>query len=227
MKFFKTVMQVSVLILCGYLIYLISGAVFRGEVYFNSARLMSIQLWICTWFITVFIIDFFLSGKRKWKYLRDNFIFLIISIPYLNIIDFMGWNTSFTVQEIGMLRFIPLIRGGYALAYLVKWLSINKISSIFFSYIIILLSCIYFGSLIFYEIEQGINIMVLSYWDAAWWALMDATTVGSNIYAVTPIGKILSVLLAALGMMMFPIFTIYITTLIQNKKKKPAQKHFF
>ncbi|MEF9930827.1 MAG: two pore domain potassium channel family protein, partial [Bacteroidales bacterium] len=123
MKFFKTVMQVSVLILCGYLIYLISGAVFRGEVYFNSARLMSIQLWICTWFITVFIIDFFLSGKRKWKYLRDNFIFLIISIPYLNIIDFMGWNTSFTVQEIGMLRFIPLIRGGYALAYLVKWLS--------------------------------------------------------------------------------------------------------
>ena len=45
-------------------------------------------------------------------------------------------------------------------------------------------------------------------------AAMDATTVGSNIIAVTPVGRILSVVLAAIGMMMFPIFTVYITNIL-------------
>ena len=41
--------------------------------------------------------------------------------------------------------------------------------------------------------------MVTRYTDALWWAFMDVTTVGSNIYAVTATGKILSVVLAALS----------------------------
>jgi hypothetical protein len=45
---------------------------------------------------------------------------------------------------------------------------------------------------------------------------MDATTVGSNIVAVTPVGRLLSVILAALGMMMFPIFTAYITSKVKK-----------
>lgn len=35
--------------------------------------------------------------------------------------------------------------------------------------------------------------------------------------------KVLSVLLAALGMMMFPIFTVYITNLIQQSNQKKKQ----
>ncbi len=215
MKKFRAFLQLSVLVLCGYLIYLISVAAFRGETYFNSPRLMNTQFWICIWFIMVFFIEFFLSGKERWKYLRNKFIFLLISIPYLNIIYMMGWNFDFSQKEIEILRFIPLIRGGYALAIIVGWLSVNKISSLLLSYVIVLFSCIYFGSLIFFEMEKGVNSMVETYWDSAWWAFMDATTVGSNIYAVTPVGKILSVLLAALGMMMFPLFTVYITSLVQ------------
>ena len=68
--------------------------------------------------------------------------------------------------------------------------------------------------------------MVTRYTDALWWAFMDVTTVGSNIYAVTVTGKILSVVLAALGMMMFPIFTVYVTRLLQkfNAQDKETQK---
>lgn len=58
------------------------------------------------------------------------------------------------------------------------------------------------------------------YGDALWWAFMDVTTVGSNIIAVTVTGRVLSVLLAALGMMMFPIFTVYVTSLIQKKEQR-------
>lgn len=43
---------------------------------------------------------------------------------------------------------------------------------------------------------------------------------GSNIEAVTGVGRVLSVLLAALGMMMFPIFTVYVTNLITTRNKE-------
>ena len=44
---------------------------------------------------------------------------------------------------------------------------------------------------------------------------------GSNIYAVTPTGKILSVVLAALGMMMFPF--LYVTSLVQQANKRKEE----
>lgn len=68
--------------------------------------------------------------------------------------------------------------------------------------------------------EHKVNPLVTGYGDALWWAFMDVTTVGSNIIAVTATGRVLSVLLAALGMMMFPIFTVYVTSLIQKKNKE-------
>jgi len=65
-----------------------------------------------------------------------------------------------------------------------------------------------------------VNPLVNGYGDALWWAFMDVTTVGTNIVAVTTTGRVLSVLLAALGMMMFPIFTVCITNLIQQSNKR-------
>lgn len=49
---------------------------------------------------------------------------------------------------------------------------------------------------------------------------MDVTTIGSNIYPVTVVGKIIAVILAAMGMMMFPLFTVYITSLVQRYNKR-------
>ena len=51
-----------------------------------------------------------------------------------------------------------------------------------------------------------------------WWACMDMTTVGCDIVAVTPIGKIISFILAAAGIMMLPIFTVYITDRIAHSR---------
>lgn len=67
------------------------------------------------------------------------------------------------------------------------------------------------------------NTLVTGYGDALWWAFMDVTTVGSNIIAVTVTGRVLSVLLAALGMMMFPIFTVYVTSLVQRRNQKKQE----
>ena len=61
--------------------------------------------------------------------------------------------------------------------------------------------------------------MVKNYWDAFNGALMNVTTVGSNIFGVTKIGQSLAVILAAAGMIFFPIFTAYVTTKFQAKRK--------
>ena len=142
----------------------------------------------------------------------SNIMFFLVSIPYLPIIHYF----DFPIGHLGsyVLRFMPFIRGGYALALVVGWFTSNKATSLFVTYLATLIAGVYFSSLIFYVFEHGPNPLVTDYTDSLWWALMDCTTVGCNIIAVTPMGRVLSVLVAALGLMMFPIFTVYITSVI-------------
>lgn len=217
------ILHILILLLSVFLIITISIDTFRNISFLNQGNYMEIQLWICSFFMFDFLLEFVLSD-HKWKYLRNRFIFFLVSIPYLNIFSYL--NLNFSSETYYFLRFIPLVRSGYALAIVVGWLSYNKISSLFISYVTMLMATVYFSSLIFFVLEHAVNPMVTRYTDALWWAFMDVTTVGSNIYAVTATGKILSVVLAALGMMMFPIFTVYVTSLLQkfNAQDKETQK---
>lgn len=219
-------MHILVLLLCLVLIVMISIDIFRDAPGLTHQLYMQVQFWICMAFIADFFVEFFLS-ERKLHYLYTHIIFLLVSIPYLSLIEYSG--IQFKAETEYFLRFIPLIRGGYALAIVVSWLSYNSISSLFVTYLTILLSTVYFSSLLFYSVEQSLNPLVTQYTDALWWAFMDVTTVGSNIYAVTGFGKILSVVLAAMGMMMFPIFTVYITNRVvsEDKKRKAAFEQLF
>ena len=51
---------------------------------------------------------------------------------------------------------------------------------------------------------------------------MNLTTVGADIFAVTAVGKILTVLLPTLGMMMFPIFTVDVTQIYTRNRKSDS-----
>lgn len=174
---------------------------------------MKIQLWVCLYFLFSLFVEFLFS-KRKLQFLWRNILFILISIPYLSIFKMLDINFSPEVKYI--FHFIPLIRGGYALGYVVLMLSKRKVSGLFFSYILILAALLYFYSLIFYMFEHKVNPDLKSYSDALWWVSMQATTVGSNIIAVTPVGKVLSVMAAIAGITMFPFFTVYITSLVQK-----------
>jgi hypothetical protein len=206
-------LDVTVLIMSLYLITTISIDTFKGVEFFAQPTFRHAQLVVCLWFLIVFFVEM-LMADSKWRYLRTHFIFFFIAIPYQYLIDWFG--VALSDEAVYMIRFIPLIRGGYALALLVNWITSSRMSGIFFSYLMILFSAIYFSSLVFYVLEHKVNSLVTAYHDAIWWACMDATTVGSNIVAVTPVGRLLSVILAALGMMMFPIFTAYITSKVKK-----------
>ena len=211
------VLHVMILLLSLFLIVDISIDTFNNIPFISQTSYLKTQFWICMFFIADFILEFFLS-KDKIHYLQTHFLFLLVSIPYLNIINY--YDFTFSAEVTYFLRFIPLVRSGWARAIVVGWLTSNRASGLFVSYLTMLLAMVYFSSLIFFVIEQKVNPEVKDYNDALWWAFMDVTTVGSNIIAITPTGRILSVLLAALGMMMFPIFTVYVTSLVQSANKK-------
>lgn len=214
------VLHVIILLLSLFIVVSISIDTFKGIPFYTQASYMKVQLWICLFFLFDFVLEFFLS-KHKKHYLSTHFVFLLVAIPYQSIIQY--FDLTFSDEATYFLRFVPLVRGGYALAIVVGWLTYNKASSLLVSYLTMLLATVYFSSLIFYVLEQHVNPLVSSYGDALWWAFMDVTTVGSDISAVTPTGRILSVVLAALGMMMFPIFTVYVTGLVERANKEKEQ----
>ena len=210
-------LHIVILVLSIFLVVVISMDTFHNEAFYLEPKFIKFQFWICVVFLFDFFVEFFLA-ENKWKYIKSRSFFFLVSIPYNSIISFYGW--TFDPAITYSLHYIPLIRGGYAMSIVVSWFTYNRATGLFISYLATLLFTIYFSSLAFYVFEHHVNPLVKNYDDALWWAFMDATTVGSNIVAVTPLGRVLSVLLAALGMMMFPIFTVYVTNLLTRNKQQ-------
>lgn len=207
----------NILVLIGSfaIITLLSIEAIISESIVSETFVLRFQAIVCAIFFMDYVVRFF-ESDRKLHFIATNILFLAVSIPYINIVHAM--NISLTPLEHMLVRMMPLIRGGYGIIIMISWLTRSKIATLFASYIATIFATTYFASLLFYEVEKGVNSMVTNYWDSLWWACMDVTTVGSNIYAVTRTGQVLSVLLAASGMMMFPIFTAYITSRFQSQR---------
>lgn len=112
-------LHILILLLSLFLVISISIDTFKGISFSTQSVYMKIQFWICILFLFDFILELALS-KNKLHYFATHFIFLLVAIPYQNIITYMGWTFSPEVSYI--IRFIPLVRGGYALAIVVGWL---------------------------------------------------------------------------------------------------------
>ncbi len=209
-------MNFVVLVLSVLLIVWISIDTFKRVNFLENHAYMTFQFWVCI----VFIIDFFVElgyAPDKWKFVRRRFVFLILSIPYLNIINQMDIKLS--ADALYFVRFIPLARGALALSIVISYLSSNAVTSLFMSYMAIMILVGYFCSLIFYQREAGVNPEVNSYWTALWWSAMNMSTVGCNISPVTVSGKIVAVVLPVAGMIIFPLFTVYLTDFVTRQVK--------
>lgn len=209
-----TAMNWLVLVLSLVLIVYISVEIFDGVEFIHDGRYMRFQLWVCVVFMGVFFAELLLSDDR-WGYLRRRWLFLLLSVPYLNILRATGVSPDATVLY--FLRFVPLSRGALALSIVVGYVSKERINNIFASYVVVLVAFVYFGSLIFYEQEHAVNVMVPDYASSLWWACSNAVTTGCDIYPVTAAGKVVSAVLSFTGTMMFPLFTVVITTGVRRR----------
>ncbi len=215
------VLNAVIIVLSAGLILYLSILGLKGIEFFSDRGYMTFQLWVCYVFIADFFIQLYLS-ENKPRYFRRRALFLLLSIPWLNIVA--GLDIPLTYESLYFLRFIPLARGALALSIVVGYLSRNRINNIFASYTVILLAFIYFGSLIFFELEHGRNPAVTTYWEALWWAFSVATTAGCDVYPVTWAGKIVNAVLPTMGTVMFPLFTVVVTSAVHNRLNRKTKK---
>ena len=101
------VLHVMILLVSLFLIVDVSIDTFNNIPFITQTSYLKTQFWICMFFIADFVLEFLLS-KHKLHYLQTHIIFLLVSIPYLNIIDYYGF--TFSAEVTYFLRFIPLVR---------------------------------------------------------------------------------------------------------------------
>lgn len=162
----------------------------------------------------IFIIDFFalmLHDDHPWRFLARNFVVLMLSIPYHSLFAWMGYTADHSIEM--TLSGIVMLRSVMALYITLRWLIARRTTRLLWAYIATVAVCTYFAALFFYEYEAPVNSAVHGFGDALWWACMNMTTVGAEIFPVTAIGKVICVILPIIGMAMFPVFTVYVTSL--------------
>lgn len=202
------------------LLVAVSWEILLGNPRHYSSGYLLLQSVVCV----VFLADFFAQMwvcPHKWRFFFRNLYFFLLSIPYLNIVYWLHIEMSHDGAM--LMSIIPLLRAMLGLYVLFRWIINNQVTRLFTTYVLSIVVFTYFAALIFYDYEYLVNPQVKTFGDAIFWACMNLTTVGANIFAVTTIGKILTVVLPVLGMLMFPIFTVYVTQLYTRNKKSGAQ----
>lgn len=210
-----------VLVLSLGLIVFISYDTFADIPLLSDRTYMWFQFIVCILFLGDFFLSLAMSPDKR-HYAATHWFFLLISIPYLNIIDMFDLQLS--QEAMYYLGFVPLVRGAYSLAMVVGYISSNRATSIVSSYAIILASIIYFAALIFFRQEKVINSDVTTFWDALWWACMNVTTIGCDINPMSVAGKICAVVLAGSGMLMLPLFTVMVTDMVKKYNEQQQQR---
>lgn len=197
------------------LVLVISWDTFRNLSFAADPFYRKVQYWICLFFLFDIAAEWLIS-PHKGRYLLKNLMFIVVSIPYASIIHHYGLDVP--GQLAYLLRFMPMLRAAYVLWLVGKTFTANRVASMFTAYLTLLVMTLYFGSIMFFIEERVVNPGVHSYWDALWWAVMDMTTCGSSIDELTPTGQVLGVVLAAEGLILFPVFTVYVTNAFTKGK---------
>ncbi|MDE7397632.1 MAG: potassium channel family protein [Muribaculum sp.] len=197
------------------LIVLISWDAFNNISFVSSPTYRIIEFWICIFFIFDVIAEMFLYPPT-WRNIIGHGLFLLVSIPYSAIIH--HYNIHLSAEIAYLVQLVPMIRTAYVLVIVLSAFTSNRISGLFVSYLALLMSVIYFSSLMFYIEEHFINPGVTSYWASLWWAFMCCNTVGSNITPITHTGVVLEIVLSLAGLILFPVFTVYITNALTSRK---------
>ena len=184
----------------------------RDRTVFTSGFLLT-QLCVCMVFILDFIVRVCTSSRPTrdiWRYLP----YFALSLPYLNIVAWAG--VPLERSWMMFIGIIPMLRTLVAAFVMVRWFSSRGVRRLFSAYAVTVLLFTYLSALVFYDYEISVNPHLHGFGNAVWWAFMSMTTVGAEVFPVTTIGKVLAAALPALGMLMLPLFTVYVADLFKK-----------
>ncbi|MFI3281865.1 MAG: potassium channel family protein [Rikenellaceae bacterium] len=170
---------------------------------------------VCSAYIIKFFVD--MGGAlHKRRFFWQRLPILLISLPYLAITMLCG--VSVDRQAALTLGLLPIMRAIISFYRLfVRLVTAQSIDRILVAYLMVTILFTYIAALIFYDVEYHSNPDLHGLGNAIWWAWMSLTTVGAQIYPVTTLGKVLSVALPLVGMMLLPLFTSYIISLHKRR----------
>lgn len=193
------------------LLVALSWEIIAGDHRHLSTVYLTIQFFVCVIFLYDFLLRMLQSEHRGRFFVRHLF-YLLISIPYLTLISWTGVRMT---HDWGILvGLVPMLRAFLAMFLIVEWMVRGKRGGrmrwLFAAYLFTVVVFTYVSALVFYDYEVLVNPKLEGFGNALWWAWMNVTTVGAEIFPVTAVGKVVCVLLPSLGMMFFPIFTTYI-----------------
>lgn len=193
----------------------ISLEVTGGEKGGFSSWYRTLQFTVCCIFFVTAIFRLVIPEYRAMHGIRDS-LFAIAAIPYIDILEWSG--AALPHSSIRLLAFAPVLISIMATTVILEWLIEGEKKRLMGAYILTVTMFTYISALAFYDCEYSINSRLSSFGDALWWAAMNVTTVGAEIFPVTTIGKIICVLLPVVGMMFFPIFTVYVSDYYDKKE---------
>ena len=212
---FRCAVRILSLVAAVVLLGALSVEVITGDNLHFPQWYLNIQFIVCAVFIAAFFADMSLADDRL-RYFVRYLPFLVLSVPYVSIFRWCGVNmTRECMMVLGM---ITLLRAFLAMYVVVRWIVTGPARQLFFAYLFTVVVFTYLSGLVFYDFEIHVNPHLDSLGDALWWAGMGVTTVGAAIFPVTAVGKIFAVLLPLLGMLMLPVFTVYVTDTYRNKQ---------
>lgn len=209
--------KIDNLAIVGSLILLValSFEIVMGDHHSFTLYYIAIEGIVCCTYIAKFFSDMRSALHRSsffWRHLP----ILLISLPYLAVVMLCGADVNREAAlSLGLLPIIRAIISFYRL--FIRLVTAQSIDKILLAYLMVTILFTYIAALIFYDIECHINDNLHGFGDAIWWAWMSLTTVGSDIYPTTALGKLLSVVLPLIGMMLLPLFTSYIIALHKRR----------
>ncbi len=170
---------------------------------------------VCGCYIIKFFVDM-RAALHPARFFYTRLPILLISVPYLAIV--MLWGVEVHRPAALSLGLLPILRAIISFYRLfLRLVTAQSIDKILLAYLMITILFTYIAALIFYDVEYHVNADLHGLGNAIWWAWMSLTTVGAELYPVTTLGKILSVMLPLVGMMLLPLFTSYIIALHKRR----------
>lgn len=217
-----TTIHLVVILLAILLIALITLDTLRDISFLADETYLRVQFICCLFFEFDILLEIILSQNR-WKYLRTHVLFILISIPYLNIIHY--YHIPLQPEWQYVLRFVPMIRAAYVFAMVTGVTTSSRfVNTMLSTYMMVIIMIVYFCSLTFFVSEHYVNPGVPDYWSSLWWSIMSLTTAGCGIHAITPTGHVLGVVLSAAGLILFPVFTVFLTNKFSDEKQTSQPK---
>ncbi|MBL7047002.1 MAG: potassium channel family protein [Candidatus Marinimicrobia bacterium] len=180
------------------------------ELYVGSLIVYSqvVQLWIGRFDFLIcilFLYDFFsglYKSENKGQFLKGHWVDFISSIPMVGFLR-VG-------RVVRIIRVLRVLRSGRVLY---RFLNKERSFSTFGYVVLLNILFILLSSLSLYQLEHQINPDIQTLGDSVWWSVITTTTLGfvRDVVPLTIEGKVFSVILIGMGILLFGTFTGMVT----------------